>query len=91
MRTDRDNNDKFGQTVRSKSPRRNGGRREKNEVTALPESKPAVQPLPLAVTLTTDQARALLNALEQLDDLVGLSLGQVKAKATLRAQVGGGR
>jgi predicted DNA-binding transcriptional regulator YafY len=60
-------------------------------MTALPQTQPSSQPLPLAVTLTTDQARAILNALEQLDDLVGLSLGQVKAKATLRAQVGGGR
>jgi hypothetical protein len=92
MRTDRDNNDKFGQTVRSKSPRTNGGRREKNEVTALPESKPTVQPLPLAVTLTTDEANAAASALEVLDLYYQtLSPRAKSALKSLKQQLGGGR
>jgi hypothetical protein len=56
---------------------------------------PVSQPLPLAVTLTTSEAIIALNALNQLEDLIGLSAGQSELRRTIRRnlpqRVGGAR
>jgi hypothetical protein len=61
-------------------------------MTALPQTNDSAQPLPLAVTLTTDQARAILNALDVMDlHYCTLSERQVEARRALKQQLGGGR
>jgi hypothetical protein len=61
-------------------------------MTALPQTNDSVQPLPLAVTLTTDEANAAASALEVLDLYYQtLSPKAASALRSLKQQLGGGR
>jgi hypothetical protein len=61
-------------------------------MTALPQTNDSAQPLPLAVTLTTDEAQAAADALTVLDLYYQtLSPRAARALKSLKQQLGGAR
>jgi hypothetical protein len=61
-------------------------------MSAIPAPQPSSQPLPLAVTLTTDEAQAAADALTVLDLYYQtLSPRAARALKSLKQQLGGAR
>jgi hypothetical protein len=76
-----------------RKPRAYGASSERRKrMSAIPAPHVTEQPLPLAVTLTTDEANAAASALEVLDLYYQtLSPRAASALKSLKQQLGGGR